>query len=207
MLGWDRLNGRRAFEGYAMTKRALVTGSVERAQAVADLFRQAGVASTAVSELDELVDVPGPCDYYVQLPVTVSTKGDSVVQRLHSFLIDGLLSRFAAVERVLPMLAPGATVVLVAGNSPAELSAPDDRLARLALLRVLAHATRADLAPDRARVRIVSAARTDREVVDYALSGSKDPDAELSHPADTPESGRAYEDWRSGVMGLVGIQS
>jgi len=66
---------------------------------------------------------------------------------------------------------------------------------------------RADLAPDRARVRIVSAARTDREVVDYALSGSKDPDAELSHPTDTPESGRAYEDWRSGVMGLVGIQS
>jgi hypothetical protein len=110
------LMGGVVFEGYAMTKRALVTGSAERAQAVADLFRLAGVEATAVSELDGLVDVPRPCDYYVQLPVTVSTRGDSVVQRLHSFLIDGLLSRFVAVERVLPMLAPGATVVLVPGT-------------------------------------------------------------------------------------------
>ena len=195
------------FEGYAMTKRALVTGSAERAQAVADLFRLAGVEATAVSELDGLVDVPRPCDYYIQLPVTDSTKGDSVGQRLHSFLIAGLLSRFAAIEQVLPMLAPEATVVLVAGNSPAEVSAPDDQLARLALLRVLAHATRSDLAPDRAQVRILSAARTDREVVDYALSGTKDPDTELSQPVDAPEWGRAYEDWRPEVMGLIGIQS
>jgi len=105
------------------------------------------------------------------------------------------------------MLAPRATVVLVAGNSPADVSAPDDQLARPALLRVLAHATRPDLAPDRARVRIISAARTDREVVNYALSGTKTPDTELSQPVDAPEWARAYEDWRSGVMGLIGIQS
>jgi len=33
----DRMGGV-VFEGYAMTKRARVTGSAERAQAVADLF-------------------------------------------------------------------------------------------------------------------------------------------------------------------------
>ena len=63
------------------------------------------------------------------------------------------------------------------------------------------------MAPDRARVRIGSAARTDREVGDYALSGTKEPDTELSQPVDAPEWGRAYEDWRSGVLGLIGIQS
>jgi hypothetical protein len=96
--------------------------------------------------------------------------------------------------------------VLVAGNSPAEVTAPDDQLARPALLRVLAHATMSDLAPDRARVRIVSGSYRPW-VVNYALSGTKDPDTKLSQPVDAPEWARAYEDWQSGVMGLIGIQS
>jgi hypothetical protein len=44
-------------------------------------------------------------------------------------------------------------------------------------------------------------------VVNYALSGTKDPDTKLSQPVDAPEWARAYEDWQSGVMGLIGIQS
>ncbi len=191
-----------------MTKRALVTGSADRAAAVAQQFRAAGVEPIVVTDPAGVRDrdLPAGLDYYVQLPVTVVAEGDSVVRRVRSFLTEGLLSRFAAAELVLPKLAPDATVLLVAGNLPAEVSAPDDQLARLALLRVLAHATRAEMAPGRARVRVVSGARTDREVVDYALTGAKDPDTEEARP-DSASSGKTYEDWRTEVMGLVQVES
>jgi hypothetical protein len=93
----------------------------------------------------------GPIDYYVQLGVTVPARGDTNVRRAHTFLNDGLLERFLAAEPVMPLLADTATMLLVTGNLPAEIADLDDRNARFALLRVFAHAMRADLAPSRIR--------------------------------------------------------
>jgi hypothetical protein len=144
-------------------------------------------------------------DYYVQLGVTVPARGDTIVRRVHSFLNDGLLDRFAIVERVLPMLADDAVVLLVAGNLPAEMAAPDDQQARLSLLRVLAHAMRADLAPTRVRIRVISSERNDGEIAEFALSGAKDPHGAASS-SDENVAGGSYEDWRVQILGLAHIE-
>jgi len=186
-----------------MTKVALVTGSPDHVAALCAVLEANGVQALTLADLRAAV---GGIDYYVQLGETVPARGETVVRRAHAFLNDGLLERFLAAERVIPLLAENATVLLVSGNLPADMSAPDDRNARLALLRVLAHAMRADLAPARVRVRVVTGERSDEEIVAFALSGEKDRLAELV-PEDDALSGRTYEDWRIAVMGLVRVET
>jgi hypothetical protein len=183
-------------------KQVLITGSPGRVEAVAKLFAVAGVEQVTLAQLG-----PGASalDYYVQLGATVPAHGDTVVRRVHSFLNEGLLDRFAIVERVLPMLADDAVVLLVAGNLPAEMAAPDDQAARLSLLRVLAHAMRADLAPRRTRIRVISSDRGDEEIVEFALTGAKDPQVAPS-VSDDGAPGASYEDWRIQLLGLAHIE-
>jgi hypothetical protein len=200
-------------------KKVLITGSPDHVAAMAKRFAASGVEQVTLAQLG-----PGASaiDYYVQLGVTVPARGDTIVRRVHSFLNDGLLERFAMAERVLPMLADDAVVLLVAGNLTTEASAPDDHAARLSLLRVLAHAIRADLAPQnvapknaapqnaapkKVRVRVISNERTDDEIAEFAFTGAKDPQAIPPSLPDDITSGGSYEDWRIQMMGLVHIES
>jgi hypothetical protein len=183
--------------------RTLITGSPDRVAALAALFERSG---DDLVTLDQLGPGGQALDRYVQLGVTVPVRGETVVQRIHSFLSDGLLERFAAVERILPWLADEATVLLVAGNQPAEVAAPDDRAARLSLLRVLAHGIRADQAPKRVRVRVISGERSDQDIVDFAHSGDKDARAEMMAPPDEPATSVSYQDWRTEVLGLAQVE-
>ena len=186
-----------------MTKVALVTGSPDHVASLRRVFEANG---TEALSLADLRPGTGPIDFYVQLGVTVPARGETVVRRAHAFLNDGLLERFLAAERLMPLLADNATVLLVAGNLPAEIADPDDRNARLALLRVLAHAMRADLAPSQVRIRVVTGERSDDEIAAYALSGAKDPLADLATEHDAV-TGKTYEDWRIAVMGLVHVET
>lgn len=182
--------------------RTLITGSPERVAGLAKVFERAGDEPV---NLDQIGPGAGAINRYVQLGTTMPARGESVVRRVHSFLNDGLLERFALAERILPLLAADATVLLVGGNLSAETSVPDDQAARLMMLRVLAHAIRADLAPGRVRVRVISGDRSDEEVVEYALSGAKDPHAE--HPTlDSEDAAVSYEDWRTQVLGLAQVE-
>jgi hypothetical protein len=190
----------------------LITGQRDRAERLRALFEAhdvRGIVSTKPTE--PLPDAAQEgLDYYVQLPVTVAGEGDTAVSRVGSFLTNGLLARFTSVQNVLPLLNTSATVVLVAGNLPAELTAPDDRHARLALLRVLAHCARADLASrgDSARVVVVGAERSDEQILQHALTGRADPEARLAPPQPAPTNldvARAYVDWRTEIIGLVGV--
>jgi hypothetical protein len=183
-------------------KRVLITGSPDRVETLAKGFERAGDEPV---HLDDLGPGAGAIDRYVQLGTTVPARGETVVRRVHSFLSDGLLERFALVERVLPLLADNATVLLVGGNLSAETAAPDDQAARLMMLRVLAHAIRADLAPKRVRVRVITGGRSDEEIAEFALSGAKDPRAELP-TVDAPDSAGSYEDWRIQVLGLAQVE-
>jgi hypothetical protein len=187
-----------------MTKTVLITGSPDRVASLRKAFQETGVDTVTLAELR-----PGtaPLDYYVQLGQSVPARGGTVVRRVHAFLTDGLLERSLVAERVIPLLAPTATVVLVAGNLPAEVAAPDDRAARLAMLRVLAHAMRADLVPARVRIGVVTGGRTDEQIVTYALSGATDPLAELGAPDEPETTDRSYEDWRIAVLGLAQIET
>jgi hypothetical protein len=185
------------------SKRVLITGSADRVEALAKIFVLAGVEQVTLAQLGPGA---GPVDYYVQLGVTVPARGDTVVRRVHSFLSDGLLDRFAVVERVLPMLADDAVVLLVAGNLSAEVAAPDDQVARLSMLRVLAHAMRADLAARRIRVRVITGGRSDEKIARFALTGASDPQAAVVPSMPEDDVAGSYEDWRIQVMGLAHME-
>lgn len=95
-------------------------------------------------------------------------------------------------------------MVLVGGNS-AETAVPDDQAARLMMLRVLAHAIRADSGPKRIRVRVISGERSDEEILQFALSGAKDPRVELP-TLDSHDPAGSYEDWRIQVLGMAQVE-
>jgi hypothetical protein len=125
----------------------LVTGSPEAVEPVVAAVRAAGaeavgVTTDVLAALEELE--PGSVGCYVQLPVGIAPSGDTAVSRVHSFLEQGLLTRFRLVDAVMPALAEDATVLLVGGHTQVGQQAPDDQSARRALLTVLAHALRAD---------------------------------------------------------------
>src|SRR5680860_96866 len=186
-------------EAQMALKRVLITGSPDRVAMLAQAFERAGDQPVS---LDELGVGTAAVDRYVQLGTNVPARGETVVRRVHSFLSDGLLERFALAERVLPLLTDEATVLLVGGNFSEEAAVPDDQAARLMMLRVLAHAVRADLAPRLVRVRVITGERSDEEIVGFAQSGAKDPHAELP-TLDTNEAAGSYEDWRTQVLGLA----
>lgn len=182
----------------------LVSGSPERARRVAALLEAADVRTSTVTEHPVSgADHPGEgdLDIYIQLPVTVRAQGSTAVARVGSFLSAGLLARFAAIDALLPALAPGAVVVLVSGNTPDEVMLPDDQRSRLALLHLLAHATRAEVGPRNIRVEVLSPTRSDREIVEYALSGRLDRASDSRRGL----SDKTYDDWRTEVMGLAGV--
>jgi hypothetical protein len=191
--------------------KALVTGSPDRVSAVAAALQARGCEVVTVDAPDTL---PAVCaslgenaiDMYIQLPVNVPSRGDSVVARLRAFLAGGLLTRVDDAATVLGTLRPNASVVLVAGNLPAELTAPDDRQARISLMKVLLQAIRADTAPVPVRGVVVEHRRTPEEIAEIAL----DPAANrLSKIADLAERypEMDYADWRLAVLGLASIES
>ena len=185
------------------SRRTLITGSPDRTELLGQAFARVGDEPVS---MDQLGPSTTAVDRYVQLGVTVPARGSTAVRRVHNFLNDGLLERFAIVERVLPMLTDDASVLLVAGNLPAEASAPDDTAARLLLLRVLAHAIRADAAPRRIRVRVLSGDHTDEEIVQLAQSGAKDPATEMPWLVDDGTSASSYADWRTQVLGMAQVE-
>lgn len=184
--------------------RTLITGSTERVESLAAAFEAAGAEPVTLADLGP---DSAPVDCYVQLGFTVPARGESVVGRVRAFLSDGLLERFAIAERVLPRLSDSAVVLLVTGNQPSEDAAPDDRGARLMILRVLAHAIRADQAPARTRVRVISDERTDAELVNYATTGDKDPLTSRRDPVDEIVDGDDYQDWHAQIMGLFQVEA
>ena len=141
-------------------------------------------------------------DGYVQLPVPITPSQGSLVSRVEQFLTEGLLSRFRAAATVLPSLAPSANVLLVGGQTNVDADAPDDHEARTALMRVLAHALRAERAPARLTVRTADHTWTAEQIA-HRVTGSPEA-AAPSTPSSSEETiGQAYADWRAEVLGLM----
>lgn len=183
--------------------RALVTGSGERVRSVAALLEKEGLevyTATSPAELADLGALDG-ITHYVQLPSQVKPAGDTLVGCVRSFLTDGLLTRYVVVEQLLPGLADGASVVLVSGNT-ADGVLPDDAQSRLALLHVLAHATRAEAGTRGVTVTVAGGARSDEELVRYALRGGDDPTTRLGGRSADTVTDEQYQDWRTETMGL-----
>ena len=187
-------------------RTVLVTGSPEAVEPVLAAVRAAGSDGVGLTADTDLVEElrklePGSVECYVQLPVGIAPEGDTAVSRVHSFLEQGLLTRFRLVDAVLPALSDHASVILVGGHTLVEQQAPDDLGARKALLTVLAHAVRADRAPVATRVRVLDHTNTASEIADLAVTG-RGPSQE-QRSARSVEAVRAYEDWRTELFGMA----
>jgi hypothetical protein len=183
----------------------LVTGGGDRLDEVSSAVKATGAEVVVVDTPDRLGEaVTGKTfDAYVQLPVAMTPTEGSVVAKVEQFLTQGMLSRFRAAATVLPTLAPQATVVLVGGQTTVDMDAPDDADARAAMLRVLAHALRAERAPERLTVRIADRAWTGEQIA-AKVTGERD---ETRTPTDDEAGiGRAYAEWRTEVVGLMRVE-
>ena len=189
-----------------MQPTALVTGSAERVDAVADALEEAGfqvmraagpdALSGAIAEIGH-----GSLSCYVQLPRATEVSGESLVQRVRQFLAEGLLARFDAASAVLPLLAPDAFVVLVAGNVPGGTT-PDDRHARIDLLRVLARAILAEGGSDKVDACVLANDRSPVEIATIALNRGDDPNRTTAQVA-AIDPGLSYADWHRELLHLT----
>ena len=183
----------------------LVTGGGERLDEVSSAVKATGADVVVVDDLGRLGEsVAGTTfDGYVQLPVAMTPRQGSVVAKVEQFLTQGMLSRFRAAATVLPTLTSEATVMLVGGQTQVDADAPDDADARAAMMRVLAHAMRAERAPERLPVRIADPSWTAEHIAGRVTSTA--PNGRES-TVDEAAIGQAYADWRAEVVGLVRVE-
>lgn len=189
-----------------MSRTALVSGSPDRVAGVASALAEAGFVVIPVDDPDRLAAEceklgQGSIDAYVQLPVDVPPGEGPVVERVRQFLTSGLLRRFEAVAAVLPCLNPGAVVVLAAGQRPGFEGAPDDRHARLELLRVLARAILAEHRERDVRAVIMGAQRSPADIARAALRRTAPTAEAAGYAAADPEL--TYDDWAREVLALT----
>jgi hypothetical protein len=190
-----------------MGRTALVTGSSERVAEVSEALEKAGFTVTcAGGQPDDVEAVAGEIgartlDCYVQLPRQTPVSGPTLVGRIHEFLSEGLLKRFETAGKVLPLLSNDACVVLVAGNIPGGAT-PDDRHARIDLLRVLARAILADCEKGDVRAVVVGTERSAAEIAEIALQrGDERRIRQAQVAALSPEM--PYEDWQREFLTLT----
>jgi hypothetical protein len=189
-----------------MGRTALVSGSTERVAEVSAALQSVGFTVTQAGGLPDEIKAacaalaPASLDCYVQLPRQTPVSGPTLVERIHEFLSEGLLKRFETAGMVLPLLAPDACVVLVAGNIPGGAT-PDDRHARIDLLRVLARAILADCEKGDVRAVVVGTRRSAEEIADIALyRGDERRRRQAQVAALSPEM--PYEDWQREFLTL-----
>jgi hypothetical protein len=185
----------------------LVSGAAERVAQVAQALRARGADVTEVTDLENVPAAcaaagPGAFDSYIQLPADFEVKGDTAIRRVHHFYAEGVLARFTALAAALPSLTPSARLTFVLGTLPPEAASSDDREARRALTRVLAHAARADTPDGHLTVRVLDAGAAPDQIgqvaigLDPARQELMDRLAELS-----------YADWRVELLGLAAVQT
>jgi hypothetical protein len=190
----------------------VVTGAESAAEAVRTALEKLGADVLLAPPASDLADRLGDrtVDAYVQLPTLLSVEGrgseGSLVERIGGFLSEGLLMRFRAAASLLPHLGEESRVVLVAGNTPVPGTGVDDKAARSSLLRMLAHALRAEEAPRRLRVRVLEHDSGPDVIARTAAGedGVRRPVGEA--PAGDSDVDMSYTDWRTEVLGLASVE-
>jgi hypothetical protein len=189
-----------------MGDTALVTGSPARVDDVAGALEQAGFKVTKVPEPADLAAVcagiePGSLACYVQLPNDTRVDSPSLIGRVRQFLAEGLLARFEAASAVVSLMANDGSVVLVAGNLPGAAT-PDDRHARIDLLRVLARAVISECEGTDVRAVVVGNDRSPAEIAQIALHRG-DESAKLAAEVAALPGDLNYADWQREFLSLT----
>lgn len=188
-----------------MGDKALVTGSPARVDEVSAALEQAGYSVVRVPAPGDVAAAcagvePGSINCYVQLPKETAVDSPSLIGRVRQFLAEGLLARFEQAATVVPCMAKDGCVILVAGNLPGAAT-PDDRHARIDLLRVLARAILAECEGNEVRAVVVGTDHSPADIADIALrrgdqSGKKA--AEVAALGDMN-----YADWQREYLSLT----
>jgi len=189
-----------------MGETVLVTGSPARVDEVGDALERAGFSVLRAPEPTDLAGVcsgieDGSLTCYVQLPKETAVDAPSLIGRVRQFLAEGLLARFEAAATVVPVLAKDGCVVLVAGNLPGA-STPDDRHARIDLLRVLARAVLAECEGGDVRAVVVGNDRSPDDIADIARRRGDDTAKRAAEVAALPGD-LNYADWQREFLTLT----
>ena len=189
-----------------MGDTALVTGSPGRVDEVSVALEHAGFSVMRAPGPDDLAGVcagiqPGSLACYVQLPRDTKVEGPSLIGRVRQFLAEGLLARFEAAATIVPCMAKDGCVVLVAGNLPGA-STPDDRHARIDLLRVLARAVLAECEGSDVRAVVVGNERSPADIADIALRRGDERSKKAAEVAALPGE-LNYADWQREFLSLT----
>jgi hypothetical protein len=188
-----------------MGEIALVTGAPARVEEVSAALEEAGYK---VLQAPEPGDIAAACSgiepkslaCYVQLPKETKVEGSSLIGRVRQFLAEGLLARFEQAATVIPYMADDGCVVLVAGNLPGAAT-PDDRHARIDLLRVLARAILAECEGNDVRAVVVA---NDRSPADIAEIARRKGDETGKKAAEVAAIGDMnYADWQREYLTLT----
>jgi hypothetical protein len=195
------------------TNLALVTGSAARVTEVSLALEKEGF-STYSAPADpgplgeELRHAAGPgrsLRCYVQLPTTdFSEESTASLAGLRSLGANALLARFDALAVVAPRLAPGARLVIVAGDRAGTTIDTDLGLPPISL--VLTEAILAGRGPGNVHTTVIGHDSTAADIAAVAVAGrpAAGPSAAgalAAYAAASPEL--SYVEWRDEVLGLA----
>ena len=188
-----------------MGDMALVTGSATRVEEVSAALEAAGYEVLRVPEPNDVAEAcsgiePGSLACYVQLPKDTKVDAPSLIGRVRQFLAEGLLSRFEQAATVVPCVAKDGCVILVAGNLPGAAT-PDDRHARIDLLRVLARAVLAECDGSEVRAVVVGNDRSPSDIADIARRKGDESGKKAAEVAAIGDMN--YADWQREFLSLT----
>jgi hypothetical protein len=188
-----------------MGEMALVTGSPNRVEEVSAALEQAGYKVLRVPEPGDVAAAcsgiePGSLACYVQLPKETKVDAPSLIGRVRQFLSEGLLARFEQASTIVPCLAKDGCVILVAGNLPGAAT-PDDRHARIDLLRVLARAVLAECEGSEVRAVVVANDRSPADIADIARRRGDQAGKKAAEVAALGDMN--YADWQREFLSLT----
>jgi hypothetical protein len=189
---------------------ALVTGSPERVPDIAIALKSAGfdiLAAGAVPDVAPDLEA-NSVDCYVQLPADQPRSTGGALRRTHDVIAHEMLSRFDTAARLLPLLAPSATVVLVTeGPDPEDSSTgtsdPDQQALRT-LVGVLAEAILRDCGREGVRTTVVGEDRAPEEIAALASHQPPEPLPWWLYAGVDPDPD--FADWRASILCLASLR-
>jgi hypothetical protein len=186
---------------------ALVTGSPDRVPDIAIALKTAGFDILAAGSAEDAPDLDleaNSVDCYVQLPADQPRAAGGALRRTHDVIAHEMLSRFDTAARLLPLLAPSATVVLVTeGSDPAETAgrADPDQQALRTLVAVLAEGIVRDCGRAGVRTTVVGEDLAPAEIAALASDRPPDPLPWWLYASVDPELD--FADWRASILCLA----
>ena len=187
---------------------ALVTGSPDQVPDITVALKSAGfdILAAGVQSPDDAPDLAeGSVDCYVQLPADGPPPTGGALRRTRDLLAGDMVGRFDTAIRFLPLLAPGAVVVLVADGpdvtTETDRPAHPDVTARRRLVEVLAEAILQEQGQIGVRAAVIGGDRAAEEIATLAATTAPEPRPWWHYADVDPELG--FADWRDSVLCLA----